>query len=411
MATTNKTGIQASISAGIRTGASDTTAAEFRAILNEILDSYANVIDGGDVYQSPVGYNFLPTTLGASNFINRDYADNRYVQNGTVNGLGLIQIVDLNGDLFNDLTSASAYIRTFIDENTYSITDESFINGVYFFTVPQNTEATLLDYFLGHITNPIMVGLIDDFGLITKFIGNAFRNNHGVNYLGNVTFEYGVGLGGGSNDPFHGSNCIVSIGDLQIVNNAWFARNSTGKFIFRNNIGSSEGVNFSNFFFASTSTVFVKAAKYTSNAGGIHGDVNAAITQGCNVQFDGINLVTLNTNQTLINKRVTSRVTTIVSSATPTINTDNCDAVDITALAAAITSMTTNLSGTPTNFQKLIIRIKDNGTARAITWGASFDSRGATLPTTTVLGKITTVGLIYNTTTSIWGCVAVAQEV
>lgn len=78
MATTDKTGIQASITAGIRTGASDTTAADLRAILNEILDSYANVIDGGGVYQSPVGYNYLPTTLGASNFINRDYADNRY---------------------------------------------------------------------------------------------------------------------------------------------------------------------------------------------------------------------------------------------------------------------------------------------------------------------------------------------
>ena len=72
--------------------------------------------------------------------------------------------------------------------------------------------------------------------------------------------------------------------------------------------------------------------------------------------------------QTLTNKRVTGRVTSEASSATPTINTDNSDAHSITALAVAITSMTTNLTGTPTNFQKLIIRIKDNGTARAITW-------------------------------------------
>ncbi len=72
--------------------------------------------------------------------------------------------------------------------------------------------------------------------------------------------------------------------------------------------------------------------------------------------------------ETLTNKRITSRVTTITSSATPTINTDSCDAVTITALATAITSMTSGLSGTPTDFQKIIIRIKDNGTARAITW-------------------------------------------
>ena len=114
--------------------------------------------------------------------------------------------------------------------------------------------------------------------------------------------------------------------------------------------------------------------------------------------------------ETLTNKRITSRITTITSSATPTINTDNCDAVTITALAEAITSFTTNLSGTPTNFQKLIIRIKDNGTARAIAWGTSFEAKGVALPTTTVISKVLTVGFIYDTVTSKWGCVAVAQE-
>jgi hypothetical protein len=74
--------------------------------------------------------------------------------------------------------------------------------------------------------------------------------------------------------------------------------------------------------------------------------------------------------------------------------------VTITALAENITSMSTNLSGTPTNFQKLIIRIKDNGTARTIAWGTSFASRGETLPVTTVLSKVLMVGLIYNTVTS-----------
>lgn len=115
--------------------------------------------------------------------------------------------------------------------------------------------------------------------------------------------------------------------------------------------------------------------------------------------------------QTLTNKRVTPRVNTVASSATPTINTDTTDVFTITALAAAITSMTTNLSGTPTDGQKLVIRIKDNGTARAITWGASFASRGATLPTTTVLGKVLYVGFMYNSAAAVWDCVAVSQEV
>jgi len=128
---------------------------------------------------------------------------------------------------------------------------------------------------------------------------------------------------------------------------------------------------------------------------------------------DGSNtrtVVTEDQSATMTNKRVTPRVSTETSSATPTINTDNVDMHTITALAAAITSMTTNLSGTPTNGQKLIIRFKDDGTARAITWGASFASRGATLPTTTVISKTMYVGLIWNSTASTWDCVAVSTE-
>ncbi len=104
------------------------------------------------------------------------------------------------------------------------------------------------------------------------------------------------------------------------------------------------------------------------------------------------------------------RTNTVTSSATPTINTDTTDIFTITALAVAITSMTTNLSGSPVNGQKLIIRFKDDGTGRAITWGASYASRGATLPTTTVASKTMYVGLIYNSTAAVWDCVAVSTE-
>ena len=104
------------------------------------------------------------------------------------------------------------------------------------------------------------------------------------------------------------------------------------------------------------------------------------------------------------------RTVTVTSSATPAINVDLYDNVTITALATAITSMTSGLSGTPKNFQKLIFRIKDDGTGRAITWGASYEAKGVGLPTTTTAGKVTTVGFIYDTVTSKFGCVAVATE-
>lgn len=129
------------------------------------------------------------------------------------------------------------------------------------------------------------------------------------------------------------------------------------------------------------------------------------------IAVEGVNVPTISSTDTLTNKRVTPRVTaTSGPGATPTINTDNCDFVDLSALATAITSMSTNLSGTPTNGQKLIIRFKDNGTARAITWGASFEACGVALPTTTVISKRLTVGFLYDTGTSKWGCVASVQE-
>lgn len=123
---------------------------------------------------------------------------------------------------------------------------------------------------------------------------------------------------------------------------------------------------------------------------------------------EGVDVVMPATTDTLTNKRVTPRVNSIASSATPTTNTDNYDVVNITALAAAITSMTTNLSGTPTIGQGLIFMIKDNGTARAITWGASFSAKGVALPTTTVISKLLTVGFMWNGST--WGCIGSAQE-
>lgn len=120
------------------------------------------------------------------------------------------------------------------------------------------------------------------------------------------------------------------------------------------------------------------------------------------------NLVGDSATQTLTNKRITLRTGTTASSATPTINTDNVDMYSITALAANITSMTTNLSGTPSDGDKLLLRIKDNGSSRTITWGASFVSSGiATLLAATAAGKQHTVGLIYSSATSKWVCLAV----
>ena len=111
---------------------------------------------------------------------------------------------------------------------------------------------------------------------------------------------------------------------------------------------------------------------------------------------------------TLTNKRITKRVVVTTQSATPAINTDNWDIFQITWLAQAITSMTTNLTWTPVAWDMMIIQITDNWTARAITWGASFASTTVTLPSTTVISTMLRVGFQRNNANTVWDCIAVA---
>ncbi len=103
-------------------------------------------------------------------------------------------------------------------------------------------------------------------------------------------------------------------------------------------------------------------------------------------------------------------VTSATSSATPTPNADTTSLFCLTAQAAAAAFATP--SGTPVNGQELTIRIKDNGTARAITWSSAYAEGGAPLPSTTLLSKILTAYFIYNTDNTLnkWQCVRVAQE-
>jgi len=137
------------------------------------------------------------------------------------------------------------------------------------------------------------------------------------------------------------------------------------------------------------------------------GNTDTSITRSAAgvIAVEGVVVPTVSSTSTLTNKRITSRVGTTTSSATPTINTDNYDIYSLTAQTVDITSFTTNLTGTPTDGQKLWIQITGTA-ARAITWGASFEASTVALPTTTVTTARLDVGFIYNSATSKWRCVA-----
>ncbi|WP_230685813.1 hypothetical protein, partial [Streptococcus pneumoniae] len=80
----------------------------------------------------------------------------------------------------------------------------------------------------------------------------------------------------------------------------------------------------------------------------------------------------------------------------------------VTALAVGATFGAP--TGTPTEGQSLVIRVKDNGTARSLAYNAIYRAVGVTLPTTTVISKTIYLGMFYNSSDTKWDVVAVAQE-
>lgn len=122
-------------------------------------------------------------------------------------------------------------------------------------------------------------------------------------------------------------------------------------------------------------------------------------------------LVTTSSTSTLTNKRVEPRIVSTTSYTTDTgssLSVATADEFVVTAQAGAL--LFNAPGGTPVEGQKLIIRIKDNGTARALTWNSVFRAMGTALPSTTVLSKTLYLGLIYNITDTKWDLVASAQE-
>jgi hypothetical protein len=119
-------------------------------------------------------------------------------------------------------------------------------------------------------------------------------------------------------------------------------------------------------------------------------------------------VVTTTATQTLTNKRFTPRVVSIATATAITPPSDTCDTYDVTALATGTTISAP--SGTPTNSQKILIRIY-SAAAQALAWDtATYRPVGFTLPTSTGAGKWTYIGTVYNSNDLKWDVIAVGQQ-
>ena len=129
--------------------------------------------------------------------------------------------------------------------------------------------------------------------------------------------------------------------------------------------------------------------------------------------ISGTNIKTINGSTILGSGDLTVTATfrtcgTAAAFSSSVINVDSYDGFDFTAQNATIANMTSGLAGTPARGQHLRISIVGTGTYDVTSWGTSFESGAATLPTT---GAITTTRkdyqFIYNYDTSKWRLMAI----
>lgn len=105
--------------------------------------------------------------------------------------------------------------------------------------------------------------------------------------------------------------------------------------------------------------------------------------------------------------KIPANAEAVSSAASHTIDSDLNQYI-VTAQAEATTFNAP--TGSPSQGQKLIVRIRDNGGARTISWNAIFRAVGVELPTTTTPGKTTYLGFIYNSTDVKWDLVAAVTK-
>jgi hypothetical protein len=119
------------------------------------------------------------------------------------------------------------------------------------------------------------------------------------------------------------------------------------------------------------------------------------------------NIVGTTDSQTLINKRITSRVSDPVTGGNYTLNSNNLDTIIVTPTLA--TNISVDL-GDPTDGQKLLFRVYSAVSVSLNfatgTGTKGFRPVGVSVPGTTTAGKVMYIGCMYNANEIVWDIIA-----
>jgi hypothetical protein len=157
---------------------------------------------------------------------------------------------------------------------------------------------------------------------------------------------------------------------------------------------------------AGTEYVVATAADIAALIGAAPTGLNTLVELATAIGNDAAFATTV-TNALALKQNRSPSIQAVASAATVT-PTFSDDMVKVTAQAVALAFA--NPTGTAIPGFAMAIRIKDNGTSRAITYGTQYRAIGVTLPVATVPGKLLYIGMVYNSDDTKWDVVSVSQE-
>lgn len=222
--------------------------------------------------------------------------------------------------------------------------------------------------------------------------------DNSVSALDASTFRTAIGAGTGGGDV--SSNTSTSVdSEIALFNSA------TGKSIKRaTGSGIAE---------LTSGVLSISGLSTVATFGQIElGNTDTSISRSSagHIAVEGHVLLDIETAQSATLKRIIPRTHSTASATSWTPDFDTYDQEEQTALAGACTINAPTYSN-PNNGEKRILRIKDNGTARALTFNAAFRfSSDLPAPSTTVLSKTLYIGFEYNSVGGTWDCLAVINN-